>query len=47
MDEQKEVKQEERGARLRVLWLIPGFLCLALGTIGALLPILPTAPLRC
>ena len=28
----------------RILWLAAGLLCLALGTIGVLLPILPTVP---
>ncbi len=29
---------------LRILWIILGFLCLGLGTIGVVLPILPTVP---
>ena len=29
---------------LRILWIILGFLCLGLGTIGIVLPILPTVP---
>lgn len=29
---------------LKVLWLVIGFLCLVLGTIGVVLPILPTVP---
>lgn len=28
----------------RIIWIALGFLCLALGTIGAVLPILPTVP---
>lgn len=28
----------------QVVWLALGFLCLALGTVGAVLPILPTVP---
>lgn len=28
----------------RILWLILGFLCLGLGTVGIILPILPTVP---
>ena len=28
----------------KVFWLIIGFICLALGTIGAFLPVLPTVP---
>ena len=29
---------------LRVVWIVLGFLCLGLGTIGIVLPILPTVP---
>ena len=28
----------------RILWIILGFLCLRLGTVGVVLPILPTVP---
>lgn len=30
---------------LKVVWIVLGFLCLGLGTIGIVLPILPTVPL--
>lgn len=29
---------------LKLIWLLAGFLCLGLGTIGIVLPILPTVP---
>ena len=29
---------------LRLVWIVLGFLCLGLGTIGIVLPILPTVP---
>ena len=29
---------------LRIVWMTAGFLCLACGTIGVVLPILPTVP---
>ena len=29
---------------LKILWIVLGFLCLAFGTVGVVLPILPTVP---
>ena len=29
---------------LRIFWVVLGFLCLGLGTVGVVLPILPTVP---
>lgn len=29
---------------LRIFWIVRGFLCLGLGTVGVVLPILPTVP---
>lgn len=29
---------------LRIIWLLAGFLCLGFGTVGVVLPILPTVP---
>lgn len=29
---------------LKIIWLLAGFLCLGLGTVGVALPILPTVP---
>lgn len=29
---------------IKILWVIAGFVCLALGTVGIVLPILPTVP---
>ncbi len=36
--------QTEAKSRFRIFWIVLGFLCLALGTIGVVLPILPTVP---
>lgn len=30
---------------MNIIWMLLGFLCLAFGTIGIVLPILPTVPL--
>lgn len=41
-------KKEEKGMKmknpLKIVWIVLGFLCLGLGTIGIVLPILPTVP---
>ena len=29
---------------LRIFWILAGFLCLGLGTVGVILPVLPTVP---
>ena len=29
---------------LRILWIVLGFICLGLGTVGVALPVLPTVP---
>ena len=29
---------------LRIFWIVMGFICLGLGTVGSVLPILPTVP---
>ena len=29
---------------LKIIWIVLGFICLGLGTIGVVLPILPTVP---
>ena len=29
---------------LRIIWIVLGFICLGLGTIGVVLPVLPTVP---
>lgn len=29
---------------LKILWVVAGFICLGLGTVGVVLPILPTVP---
>lgn len=29
---------------LRIFWIVLGFICLGLGTLGVVLPILPTVP---
>lgn len=41
---EKGMKQSKGGAPLRLFWLLLGLLCLGLGTVGVVLPILPTVP---
>lgn len=37
-------KEKKMRNPLRIFWILLGFLCLGLGTIGIVLPILPTVP---
>ena len=39
-----EKKNKMRKNPLKLVWIVLGFLCLGLGTIGIVLPILPTVP---
>ena len=39
-----EKKNKTRKNPLKIVWIVLGFLCLGLGTIGIVLPILPTVP---
>jgi uncharacterized membrane protein YbaN (DUF454 family) len=39
-----EKKNKTRKNPLKIVWIVLGFLCLGLGTIGIILPILPTVP---
>lgn len=40
-----ENKRENKGKKIKkVLWLVVGFICLGLGSVGIVLPILPTTP---
>ena len=39
-----EKKNKTRKNPLKIVWIVIGFLCLGLGTIGIVLPILPTVP---
>lgn len=32
---------------LKILWVLLGFLCLGLGTVGVVIPVLPTVPFYC
>ena len=37
-------KEKKMRNPLKIFWILLGFLCLGLGTIGIVLPILPTVP---
>ena len=39
-----EKKNKTRKNPLKIVWIVFGFLCLGLGTVGIVLPILPTVP---
>ena len=39
-----EKKNKTRKNPLKIVWIVLGFLCLGLGTVGIVLPILPTVP---
>jgi hypothetical protein len=40
-----ENKRENKGKKIKkALWLVVGFICLGLGSVGIVLPILPTTP---
>lgn len=41
---QKNTKKNSKKNPLRIVWIIIGFICLGLGCIGVVLPILPTVP---
>lgn len=40
----ERIKRSEVAIHMKVFWIFVGFLCLGLGTIGVVLPILPTVP---
>lgn len=48
MDCGKSIKMPERGKKrvkvTRAIWLVTGLICLSLGALGIVLPILPTTP---
>lgn len=38
------MENKTRKNPLKIVWIVLGFLCLGLGTVGIVLPILPTVP---
>ena len=44
MIKERSTENKTRKNPLKIVWIVLGFLCLGLGTVGIVLPILPTVP---